>query len=177
MARHLTTGEIGLIQPVFKDTLRYESIRCDINKANIGGVKNSLTPAGTAHFSKLIYCEDFSSKDTDPGAQWVFVHEMTHAWQWQHGRYPLNEAIGAFIVNGFDYDQAYPYDLTSGNALDDYNLEQQASIVADYWALKTGMLRPKRNRNKQATLDDYTNVIAELWNSGEPRSQFQELPM
>jgi hypothetical protein len=175
MARHLTTREVGLIQPIFHDTLRYTTIKCDINTANIGGKENSLTPAGTAYFSRLLYCEDFSSAAA--GDQWVFVHEMTHAWQWQHGRYPLNEAITTFISKGGKYQKAYPYDLTSGIEFDDYNLEQQASIVADYWGLLTGKLRPRFNRNAKSNIDEYVNMIERVRTSGYPRSHLDELPL
>jgi hypothetical protein len=177
MTRHLTAGERQILQPIFKDALRYHTVRCDINKANVGGRGNSITPAGTAYFSQDIYCEDFSAKDVAESDQWVFVHEMAHAWQWQHGRYPVYEAIGTYFTKGGKYEKAYPYDLTSGSSFDDYNLEQQASIVADYWGLLTGKLRPQQNKNAQATKNDYLKMMTQLWNSGAPSSQLDGVPL
>jgi hypothetical protein len=100
----------------------------------VGGRDNSITPAGTAYFSQDHYWEDFSSS-TEAWDQWLFIHEMTHVWQWQHGRYPINEAIGVFFTKGGKYEKAYHYDLTSGNNLGEYNLEQQERS-----SLTTGLL-------------------------------------
>jgi len=165
MARLLTIDEIEILKPVFKNTLRYGAINCDVNKYDLGGEENSITPAGRAYFSRKIYCDDFSKKDAD--AQWVFVHEMTHVWQWQHGRYPVYEAAGLKIKYKGDYKKAYPYDLMPGKELSDYNMEQQAAIVADYWAL-TQQSQPWYNHNLNATLSDYTALIGQLLKSGPP---------
>ena len=174
MPRLLTVGEIHLLRPVFKNTINYHRIRCDINKANIGGEGNSITPAGHPYMSRNHYCEDFSSTDADAIDQWIFVHEIGHVWQWQHGRYPVNEAIGVFISKAGNYQQAYPYDLTPGKDLMDYNFEQQASIIADYWAVLTKKLQPQYNNNKgQVSLSDYTEVISQLQGSGAPTPWIQ----
>lgn len=175
MARNLTNPETQMLMPIFKNTLRYGSIVCKINEANSGGVGNSITPAGTAYFSKLIYCADFSK--TNPQDQWVFVHEIVHVWQWGHGIYPVNAAIGIFLQTGGAYANAYPYDLTPGKDLNDFNIEQQASIVADYWALQTKNLAPQNNKNKKATLGDYNAVIDQLQKSGPPVSKLDQIPL
>jgi hypothetical protein len=124
----------------------------------------------------LIYCPDFS-KTPYADDQWTFVHEIGHVWQWGHGVYPVLAAIGPFLQTGGHYaTQAYPYDLTPGKDLGDFNLEQQASIIADYWALATKKLPLKWNNNKNATLGDYTAVITQLQNSGPPFSKLDEVP-
>jgi hypothetical protein len=177
MARLLTPGEKHLLKPVFQNTLNYHSISCDSNKANIGGEGNSITPAGMPYMSQKFYCEDFASKETEAFPQWVFVHEIGHVWQWQHGRYPVNEAIGVYVSKAGNYQQAYPYDLMPGKDLMEYNFEQQASIIADYWALLTKRLQPQyNNKIGQAILSDYTEVIAQLHHSGPPDSHL-DLPM
>lgn len=174
MRRPLTTLEVHLLKPVFKDTLRYGAIVCSINELGIGGPGNSITPAGIPLFSKLVYCDDFSK--TTPDDQWVFVHEMTHVWQWGHGTYPANSAIGLWMQTLTDYEKAYPYDLASGKSLDDFNIEQQASIVADYWGLLTKKLVPQNNNNKQATASDYTALIDELQKSGPSVRKLDQVP-
>jgi hypothetical protein len=70
MARGLTNTEIKLLLPVYRNTLRYGAIQCDVNTMNIGGKSNSITPGGVAYFSSDIYCEDFSAAHT--WDQWVF---------------------------------------------------------------------------------------------------------
>jgi hypothetical protein len=42
----LTNVEIKFLQPVFADTLPCGRIACDINTGDVGGVDNSITPAG-----------------------------------------------------------------------------------------------------------------------------------
>jgi hypothetical protein len=175
MPRLLTVHEIRLLKPVFTNTLNYHSISCDINQANIGGEGNSITPAGIPYISRLFYCEDFGSEGANPFGQWIFVHEIGHVWQWQHGRYPVTEAIGVYISNAGNYLQAYPYDLTPGKDLMEYNFEQQASIIADYWALQSQRLQPPNKA--QANLSDYTEVISQLHRSGRPVSHFDSVPL
>ena len=174
MSRNLTPGEIAVLQPIFKSTLRYANIVCDINKADVGGPGNSITPSGAAYFSKFIYKSDFSC--AGPEYQWIFVHEMTHVWQWGHGIYPVFQAIGAFIENLGRYDKAYAYDLVQAKRFRDFNLEQQAAIVADYWAAQDGRIRPKYNQEMGAAVSDYSVLISELQKSGPPVSKLDETP-
>lgn len=175
--RILTVDEIKLLSPVFKNALNYHWIQCTINTLDMGGEYNSITPAGVIYFSRHIYCDDFS-KNQDIDQQWTFVHEVMHAWQWQHGTYAVYKAIGLAFKFGTKYDpDAYPYDLTQEKKLTDYNIEQQASIIADYWWLDTQKLAPKKNNNKQATKSDYMDLIDQLQKSGTPISKFDQIPI
>jgi len=73
---------------------------------------------------------------------------------------------GLISTNRGDYVKAYPYNLTRGSNLSDFNIELQASIVADYWALLTQKLAPQDNKNPKATLAGYSVVIDQLQKSG-----------
>jgi hypothetical protein len=148
---------------------------CDVNNnADVGGASNSITPAGVAYFSRHIYTNDFSGEA--PDYKWVFVHEMAHVWQWQHGIYRVWAAIGAFIENLGNYDKAYNYQIDKGKSFRDYNLEQQAAIVADYWASLSGLIKPQCNLNIGATVADYMPPIAQLQSVGRPESHFDRAP-
>jgi hypothetical protein len=57
-----------------------------------------------------------------------------------------------------------------------FNIEQQASAIADYWALVTNKLPPQNNNNKKAALSDYSAVIAQLQKSGPRVSKLDEVP-
>jgi hypothetical protein len=173
MGRKLTNLEGHMLQPIFKDTLRYGEIVCKINEANIGGASNSITPAGVAYFSKQVYCSDFSKANA--GDKWVFVHEMMHVWQWGHAFYPVHAAIGLFLQTAADYANAYPYDLATEKNLIDFNIEQQASVVADYWALANN-LAPLNNKNKKATVSDYGAFIDQLQKSGPSVKKLDQVP-
>jgi hypothetical protein len=167
MARELTVGEIKFLEPIFGRTLHYYAIHCDINKHQLGGPDNSITLSGNPLFAQQVYEEDFSKADIN--SQWIFVHEVTHAWQWQHGRYPVWEGLGLAMRHGAKhYDKSYPYDLNGGKNFDDYNLEQQASIMADYWIVSRCGKSPRHNNNKDAKESDYSEIISQFRRSGVP---------
>jgi hypothetical protein len=174
MGRRLTRTEAKLLHPVFGNTLNYRNIVCEINTGDVGGPWNSITPAGTPYFSRHLYCADFAA--SKPDYQWVFVHEMVHVWQWGHGIYPVISAIGIFFASLGDYQKAYGYTLKAGDGLSGFNLEQQAAIVADYWGLATGLVKPKSNGNPAATVGDYATAIAELQKSGPPVRKLDQTP-
>jgi hypothetical protein len=69
--------------------------------ANIDLSKTTWTPFGTL-------CD-------------LLVHEMTHVWQYAHGRQVKGSSVWASTFGS--------YDFTPGDAWIDYNVEQQASIV------------------------------------------------
>ena len=60
----------------------------------------------------------------------IFIHEMTHVWQYYHGYWVI---LRSFWAN----TGGAGYDYTPGDAWDDYNVEQQAHIVEDWY--KAGM--------------------------------------
>ena len=69
--------------------------------------------------------------------RWL-VHELTHAYQYQHGRSVFSlmpTAFAGFFVKGL-YDYGGVEGLR-GKAFADFNTEQQANIVADYYYLST----------------------------------------
>ena len=59
---------------------------------------------------------------------------MTHVWQYQNNVLdPRVSAVAAWVKAGFNYDKAYSYKLDRGKDLLDYNLEQQAVMLTDYF--------------------------------------------
>ncbi|MET9228058.1 hypothetical protein [Lentzea sp. NPDC003310] len=67
--------------------------------------------------------------------RWL-VHELTHAYQYQHGRSILSllpTAIAGFFKKSlYDYGGA---EGLRGRSFGDFNTEQQANIIADYYYL------------------------------------------
>ncbi|MEZ0262963.1 MAG: hypothetical protein ACAH80_18305 [Alphaproteobacteria bacterium] len=136
-ARPLTAGETALAKTVFGDSLDYKSITISDEKF----MALSMLPEGTAMapnghlFMPGCYKDDYSKEDTYWKA--LFVHEMTHVWQYQNKVLaPMAEAVRLNLSHGFNYAAAYPYKLDEKKDLIDYNMEQQASIVQDYFAMK-----------------------------------------
>ena len=95
----------------------------------------TMAPTGHLHFHPASgnYCEDFSK--AAPRQQAHFIHEMTHVWQSQrHGWWYL-PLVGPF-------QRKYAYKLKPGKKLTDYNIEQQAEIVAHAFMLRMGWQVP-----------------------------------
>jgi hypothetical protein len=62
----------------------------------------------------------------------TLIHELTHVWQEVHSRkgwHVLARSLGAQAVYGFSGDDAYSYDHKNYLDWDEYNPEQQASII------------------------------------------------
>jgi hypothetical protein len=62
----------------------------------------------------------------------MFIHEMTHVWQFQHGRAVRWDALKGWIGIVLNYQSTYGYDLDDVKDFRDLNIEQQAHMVEDY---------------------------------------------
>jgi hypothetical protein len=137
--RPLTAGEIALCEAIFPDALPYREVRlvdgAAVNDAAEMAFRNgngAITLRRTIYFGHD-YCRDFSR--ADDGVRSLFVHEMTHVWQWRR------LGVAGFLVR-------YGRDLIAcrGNASAMYRydrddpdlpfarsrLEAQAQMVGDY---------------------------------------------
>lgn len=133
-SRKLTPGEISLAKSVFKNSVNYSDIR--IHKGsylpfNLQNENTAMTPNGDMYFMPTHYRTDFSQ--AIPSYQHWFIHEMTHVWQYQLG---LNVRMHGII----SWAAVYHYSLAGNKLISDYNMEAQASLIADYfWLLKFGL--------------------------------------
>jgi hypothetical protein len=65
----------------------------------------------------------------------IFIHELVHAWQIHHTRMDISLLADAFASKVCEAGGGNPYEYgPEGPAFGDFNLEQQASIVADWFA-------------------------------------------
>jgi hypothetical protein len=172
--RMLKEGEKKLLRPIFKDTFPYDDQQIGANTREWGGHTNSITPNYLPHLAMSLWRFDFSTADnTDKG---IFVHEMTHAWQWYHGRNNILSGAQLALRYGSDYAQAYFYNFDESGDFFDFNFEQQASIVEDYWYItQTGSdgqpLVPRSNKGMRANLGTYEQYMAQVWSAGPPKRQ------
>jgi hypothetical protein len=173
--RTITVGETTLLRSVFKETLPYGSLQVRPNTGNIGGATNSITPGNTPFLSTQIWCADFSDKttvsDTNRG---TFIHEFVHVWQYYHGITKLS-AIWLAVRHLGDYEMAYPYDLSDGDDLTDFNIEQQAAIIEDWWRI-IQPLRPLNNIGTDKTLTTYNRHVDQLRSAGPPHTPILPIP-
>jgi hypothetical protein len=133
--RGLTPEEIAIARSVFGDSLDVSQLRvAEGGPLGAGGYARTLPglitfPAGTL-------------SSPPPNFDSWLVHELTHVWQYQRGH-----TVEALLPPAIAGNPAYAYgDVqglreahAQGRTFDQFNTEQQADIVADYYATrKTG---------------------------------------
>jgi hypothetical protein len=68
----------------------------------------------------------------------TLIHELTHVWQGEHSSYSWNMVVRAGLAQADLGEKAYEYDHRYYRRWTEYNYEQQASIVEDWF--KDGMV-------------------------------------
>jgi len=157
--RKLTLGEIAMARLVFGDAIRYADVEIHEHGYwlffGLQGSRTAVAPNGNIYLPKPIYSADFSlvteidDSPTREQRRALFVHEMTHVWQFQLG-YPLKR------VRGPRPNMTYRYTLELDKRLSDYNMEQQGDILADYFLIK---IRGKQELINESQYAVVTNVI------------------
>jgi hypothetical protein len=128
--RLLTLGEINLASSLYGFSIHYNQVWIHLESYlpfNLQNPVQAMSPNGEMWFRKDRYQNDFSNTQ---GAYFkhLFLHEMMHVWQHQRGMMVRIRGLFSWAA-----DYSYGLDRTS---LLDYSLEQQATIVSDYWLLK-----------------------------------------
>lgn len=133
--RALTAGEIALAKEIFGESIDYSTVTVTPEKfIGFHPDDTAMAPDGNLYMPGC-YKDDYAAEST--WWQATFIHEMTHVWQYQNKILsPVAEAVKLNIKFKFDYAAAYGYTLDAKKDLVEYNMEQQASIVQDYFSLK-----------------------------------------
>lgn len=125
--RSLTPAEILLSQSVFGHNVQYHLVSID-DMAILGTKKIA---EAYVSFNMINYRAKLKKE--------IFIHEMVHIWQFQRfGSIYLARAIKAQrSKEGYDYGGvANLYQvMLKGGKLSDFNFEQQADIIEDYYRL------------------------------------------
>jgi hypothetical protein len=167
--RVLTIGERAILKFVFGDTLiPYPLITT--NDANRGGEDNSITYADIPHYSKKIWCPDFSAATAET---WTFVHEFGHVWQFRYATHPISGWLQNVMRHPVNYELNYYYDLMKSDDFYDYNIEQQASMVADYWAVSVSKRAVYCTNPKPPQREDYFDFISQVQNPTGPTKKIE----
>ena len=161
--RKLTEGEKKIVRFVFGETLPYWSQLITTNDANRGGANNSITYKDIPHYSNQIWCVDFSANSADT---WTFVHELGHVWQYKYATHPIDGWMENVMRHPVHYELNYPYDLMKSDDFYDYNIEQQASIVADYWAVSVSYRARYCTKPISPQPSDYYDFISQVQSAG-----------
>ena len=131
--RSLESHEAAIARQVFGDALDISALRL-AEGGPLGSFGVARTLPSLVTFPKGVL--------TTPQHQaryerWL-VHELTHAYQYQHGRSVLSlmpTALAGFFAKGlYNYGGA---EALRDKTFTDFNTEQQANIIADYYYLST----------------------------------------
>lgn len=131
--RKLTAAEITLARSVFRDSIDYARVRIHARRyVFFQHDASGMTPNGHVYACGDAHRSDYAICDIDQRA--FFIHEMAHVWQHQNRVLPVRtSAVRLMIRHRFRYAEAYRYTLAPDRDLLDYNLEQQATIIEDYY--------------------------------------------
>lgn len=127
--RSLTQLEQKEALNIFGDSINYSKVLIDEHSfiAWFGAKINRRSGMGITIFHTINFNQKIKPANGNSDMKWL-IHELTHVAQMEHaGSQYLIEAFHAQVTEG------YGYTLGEKKYLRDYNREQQASIVADYY--------------------------------------------
>ena len=130
--RPLTVGEIDLARSIFGDAIDYRRVAIHERKWAFFQPRDTvMAPDGAIWFHPDggLHRSDFAHAPID--AQGLFIHEMTHIWQWQ---------TGIFLPVRRHPFCRYDYTIKPGWPLERYGLEQQGEILRHAFLLNQGAL-------------------------------------
>ena len=125
--RLLTPGEMAMVTSVFKAAITLTDVRVRQGPILPFQGEYAVTPMGGIYYPIKEYLEDYSIARIE--YRHLFIHEMVHIWQYQMGMWVALRGACSLLVD-------YHYTLADDKVLSDYGMEQQASIIADYYLLR-----------------------------------------
>jgi hypothetical protein len=136
--RKMTPGEIDLARSIYGSQVDYTKVLIFNEKWKFFMPGDRAhAPDGNIYFPGAvgtIYFADFSTAPLNDKAR--FIHEMAHVWQHQRG---VHVALSAALNRNYDYSEIF-----TGKDYFSLGLEQQASFLADYYRLKSGIFMPDK---------------------------------
>jgi len=166
--RELTQGEREEARLVFGTSLNYGSVKvADATILSRLTRGNAVTPFETIYFPAGAFVKDFSRNLN--GMAWL-IHEMTHAWQYQHGVSVLEKAfVAAHGTSAYDYhgEAGLRSATAQGRRFTSFNTEQQADIMRDYY----------RALKKNVDTSAYEPFVAEVQSGGTARGTLNDRNM
>ncbi len=122
---------VDAVKPIFGKSVDYSQVRITFGKVSVFQKSSTIMTFGNT----IYYPAPLAPKPDN-----LFAHEMTHIWQHQN-HIPKTGllAVAGLRLAYNNYADAYAYVPDSTKKLTDYNLEQQAEIVSDYFTNKALM--------------------------------------
>ena len=164
--RDLHQDEINLIVKIFKNAIDTKLVK--IHKGEyLAWVQGSsaMTPDGTIYFPEEVYVENFADTNSVRSSlTHLFIHEMARVWQHQLGYKNFDRGWDIAKQGGYIGGLAYNYSIVIAKRKDlsEFNMEQQASIIADYYMEK---LYPKvGDWNTDVPLSENARILQDFDN-------------
>jgi hypothetical protein len=169
--RKYTAQQQEKLDNIFHDSLDVDAIHYKVSAISDFLIESNHSDAytlgDTIHFHSRFY-----NAETDPFqiGSWVFLHEHVHVWHNQNCAVREHTIFNAIAdgLSGEKHNEAMPYTYTldAKKDLSDYNHEQQASIIADYYRINDGQhpvyLDPNQDYKRDAHL--YGKVLKHFLN-------------
>jgi hypothetical protein len=151
--RSMRDWEKELARSVFGDSIQYQRVRID-----------EYALIGPRQY-RICYVSANTVNTWGGMENSLLVHELAHVWQYQHlGLVYIPRALRAQRSKaGYNYGgvaQLQRYQ-TQGKTIFDFNLEQQADIVSDYYRLREGY-PPRWGQAQYADLAAYEHFVQQL---------------
>jgi len=151
--RPLTETEVELARSVYVSSIDYSKVRID-----------EMAWLGPRQY-RFCYVSFNTINSWQPMRADTFIHELLHIWQYQHlGAAYIPRALRAQrSPEGYNYGGVFVLHQAqkAGRHLLDFNYEQQADLVADYFRIKNGW-RPRWGSGTAEDLGVYEYFIQQL---------------
>lgn len=152
--RPLNSVELALAKSVYGETIRWDRVQID-QRARLGPKQ-----------FRLCYVSGFVINSWGPMSEAIFIHELMHIWQYQKiGLVYIPRALRAFhSVENYNYGGWLSLKVrqAQGGSLWDFNLEQQADIIADYFRIRSGE-QPYWGNATDSDIEAYQYFVDQLW--------------
>jgi hypothetical protein len=127
IVRELTSGELREARWIYRASINFATVRIHRGKWAFWQPDNTaMAPNGHVYFPAPIYRADFSATADSMS---FLIHELGHIWQTQSGVWlKLNRMLQGGV---YDYGA-----LAADADLKSFKIEQQASIIADWYRLR-----------------------------------------
>lgn len=164
--RTLTGAERALLVPLFADSVPYDEVRIIHGTAPFQPPGSYVTIGTDIYAPDDLWRDDFTTAPPWSIERAILVHEISHVWQHGNGMDLVVGSVLEMVKSRGRYEQAYPYRLERDRDLLQYGMEQQASIIEDYYRITTQHQRPSQLENAglslQARLRLYRAVLGKF---------------
>lgn len=132
----LNQKEIFIAKYIFGSSLDISKVMM-FHKASFSK-QISRTIRNNIFFNHSHKLKDPGYRNSEPFLK-IFIHELTHVWQFQNkGSYYIvdslvNQSLGYVLHN--KRTEAYKYNLSIDQDFKNYNVEQQAKMIEEYFAM------------------------------------------